>query len=365
MTSPLTERISRFDELRGIAIIGVIAAHAAAHDINYASTSWNYWILSISTLLGRFAVPSFLILSGFFISYKEKHDEVFSLQKSVLRRVDRIFPPYLIWSSIYFLIFVLLGSHYSRNPIQIYLEQLITGTVALHLYFVVLILQMYALCYLGFMKNGNLSFTALILVASIFLVFSLPSYWLALHENGGSKTTYYFIAYERSLFPRWLPFFIVGRWMGARWERVKNYAENHSSALLMCLIFSFSLCVLEFSVLRNLSPRSDFLAPDWMISFLFFGSLFTIWFLTRNIRENNILHVLRKLGVVSFGVYLIHEPLLTFMMYLKLFHANTMIFPTELLRLPFFILSSLGISLIAISLMQHFFPKRLKRYILG
>jgi len=35
-----------FDELRGLSIIGVIAIHAAAHDISRISTLVEYWLLS-------------------------------------------------------------------------------------------------------------------------------------------------------------------------------------------------------------------------------------------------------------------------------------------------------------------------------
>lgn len=362
----MTERLDRFDELRGLSIIGVVAIHAASHDISaVGGGGGEYWLLSLLTLLGRFAVPSFLILSGFFISYKEKQGGFGDLRRNALKRGFRIIPPYVFWSSVYFLAFVLLGVQYSRPPIQIFLEKLATGTVALHLYFIVLIIQMYFLSYIGFMRNGEISRLGIVLTIGAFLLFAIPSYIIEVDGGELSKASYYFKSLERSFFPRWLVYFAFGRWVGAHWTVVQEYATRHRRAIKMSLIGSFLLCAAEFLCLRFFSSNALFLPTDWMISCLPFGSLFALWFLTRAPLFGQVSVKLRNLGVASFGVYLLHEPLLTILMQCKYLPIGISAEPFVIIRQPFFIMIGIAVPLLLMAVFHKLLPGKMRRYILG
>lgn len=360
-------RIPLFDELRGIAIIGVIAIHSATHDVNSISTSAAYGWLVIQTMLGRFAVPCFLIISGYFVSYKEQIGLQKKLESNLIRRIQRVLPPYILWSSIYFLLLFLMGVQFSRHPALIFLEQLLTGTVALHLFFLVLIMQMYVLSWFGFMKNGCAEKRTVLFAAIAFLAFTLPSY-LFINDAlslSGSKASYYFKAYERSLFPRWLLFFMFGRWMGAHWLSVKDLATSHRQLLSFCVFGSLALSMVDFYCLRLWSGNSNLLPPDWMISNVFFGPFVAIWFLTSQARDSFVIRWLGKLGAVSFGVYLLHEPFLSLLMRSHIWQSKAGILSYTLIFQPASILAGLGVSLITIAVLQHVLPERIRRYLLG
>lgn len=360
-------RLPLFDELRGLAIIGVIAIHAAVHDVGSIGRAADYWFLVFQTMLSRFAVPSFLIISGFFISYKEQVGLRTNIKDNMIRRILRVAKPYIIWSSLYFLLFLLTGVQFSRSPAIIFFEQLLTGSVVLHLYFLVLIIQLYSLSYLGFMKHGRAGKVTLLLAAAAFLAFTIPSYFLTIDTAAlaESKACYYFKAFERSLFPRWLLFFMLGRWMGAHWNEISNYSMKHRRLLSFCVVSSFVLCGLDFYCLRLWSGKAQILPPDWMISCLLFGSLFTIWFLTLPVHTNLALNWLAKLGKVSFGVYLLHEPFLSLLMRSNFWHSHTSVLYNAFLRQSASILAGLGASLFILAFLKRSLPKRAKRYILG
>lgn len=360
------KRLPMFDELRGLAIIGVIAIHAAAHDTVSPSTSFGYWLLVIQIMLSRFAVPSFLIISGFLVSYKES-DLQETLKIDMIRRIKRVIFPYTIWSSLYFFIFLFMGIQYFRNPAIIFLEKLITGSVVLHLYFLVLIIQMYVLSYYGFMKNGRAGKMVIILVVLAFIAFVFPSYLLAIDATAlnESKIGYYFKALERSFFPRWLLFFMFGRWMGAHWSSIKNFFDENRRFLSLALFISFVLCWLDFFSLRFWSGNQHLLPPDWMVSFVVFGSFFSVWFLTLRVHTNLMLEWLAKLGGVSFGVYLLHEPFLSLLMASDFWQSYVGVLPNACIRQSIAILAGLSIPIFIFAILQYFLPTGLKRYLLG
>lgn len=366
MTTRPQERWPVFDELRGLAIVGVIAIHAASHDAGKVATTAHYWMLAAQTMLGRFAVPSFLIISGFFVSYYESGggDDI---RNMMFRRLQRVVPPYLVWSSVYFLMFLPEGVHLARQPGVIFLERLVTGTNYYHLYFIVLVIQMYLLTFCGFMRNGHAGKVTVIAAAAAFLAFTLPSYVLSTDASalGGSPAGYYFRAYERSLFPRWLPFFMLGRWLGAHWDRVNDSAGRHRGLVLLVTLGSLALCVLEFLCLRGFSGNERLLPPDWMVSCALFGSSFAIWFLTIQRPAGPVRTALAGLGLVSFGVYLLHEPALTLLMRFLAGSAVVGFLENPVLRQVVSILTGLAASLVAAGLLRRALPGKLRRYVLG
>lgn len=358
-------RLPMFDELRGIAIICVIAIHTAAHDLSFITTSVDYWVLVVQTMLCRFAVPSFLIISGFFVSYKEQTSSSTKVKNNMIRRMRRVALPYVIWSSIYFLFFLVTGVQFSRNPAIIFFEKLATGTVVFHLYFLVLIIQMYVLSCFGFMKNGHTGKAVIVFAVAAFLLFSIPSYVITIRAAlAGSGGGYYFSAYERSLAPRWLLFFMLGRWMGFYWDEVKKFSSEHRRLLSAGVCSSAVLCGLDFFCLRLFSGKLHLLPPDWMISCLLFGSLFPIWFLTLPMRANLILKWLGKLGKVSFGVYLLHEPFLSLLMVSNFWQSCAGILSNALIRQLVSILVGLVASLLMLAVLQRSLPTRIRRYVL-
>lgn len=366
MTTRPQERWPAFDELRGLAIIGVIAIHAASHDAEKAATSAQYWALAAQTMLGRFAVPSFLIISGFFVSYKERSGAD-DIRNMMVRRLQRVVPPYLIWSSVYFLLFLPGGGHLARPPVVIFLERLITGTNFYHLYFIVLVIQLYLLTSCGFMRNGHAGKATVIAAVAAFLVFTLPSYLLPSDASalGGSTAGYYFRAYERSLFPRWLPFFMLGRWLGARWDKVNDYAGRRRRLMLLVMLGSLALCVLDFLCLRRFSGNERLLPPDWMVSCALFGSSFAIWFLTIQRPAGVVRTALARLGLVSFGVYLLHEPALTLFTRYLTGPPVAGFLDNSFLRQGVSVLAGLTASLVFVGLLHRAFPGKLRRYVLG
>jgi surface polysaccharide O-acyltransferase-like enzyme len=101
----IQERISTIpvDLIRTIAIVGVIALHAANETIiPQAMTQteiWRWWMVNIYQTVGRTGVPLFVMLTGALLLQPSKIE---TLNVFFKKRWIRIGLPFLFWGTIYF-----------------------------------------------------------------------------------------------------------------------------------------------------------------------------------------------------------------------------------------------------------------------
>lgn len=104
-------RIFYLDQLRSLAIIGVIAIHVAMIYLKVLDIDSFSWLFSdVFFTLGRFAVPIFLMLSGVLLLNRD-----YSLPEFFKKRYPRILIPFVFWGIIYVL-FVL----FFQNKISLF-----------------------------------------------------------------------------------------------------------------------------------------------------------------------------------------------------------------------------------------------------
>jgi hypothetical protein len=131
--------------LRVFATLTVIMLHCAAGGIYLLGkipNSW-WWICNTSNAFGRFAVPIFVMLSGYLLLGKYKN-----LTDFLTKRFSKIFIPFLLWT----IIFMLWGNYFGiipaekTNPefIDILKKILIGGAGGSgHLWFIYMLLGLY------------------------------------------------------------------------------------------------------------------------------------------------------------------------------------------------------------------------------
>src|SRR5260221_4699988 len=107
-------RLERFDLLRAAAILGVVAIHVTSPLLAAlleggppsGERAAAFWWLAAVNQLGRFSVPAFFMMAGFFTSF-EAGDRFATRQKIgryVRQRLARVLAPYLTWSLIFFVL---------------------------------------------------------------------------------------------------------------------------------------------------------------------------------------------------------------------------------------------------------------------
>lgn len=141
----MTKRIPEMDMIRATSTIAVVLIHLSAAPLlvtlkDGATTSF-YLFLNVAA---RFAVPTFIMLSGMGLALSKRREGYFSFIK---RRVRKVVVPYILWSAVYSCTWdEQIGVFHPSIPsFSKLILDLLTGRACYHLYFVVIIVQLYLL----------------------------------------------------------------------------------------------------------------------------------------------------------------------------------------------------------------------------
>ena len=123
----MRKRYPQMDGLRAAAAAGVVMIHVSA---GRAGT-----IAALCNVLARFAVPLFILLSGF--GHGGDDQDISAPLKLFAKRMKRILPPFVLWSLIYLAVEAFFG-----KPHETPLWDLVSGGAYIHLYFIIVLIQL-------------------------------------------------------------------------------------------------------------------------------------------------------------------------------------------------------------------------------
>lgn len=123
--------------LKGICIAGVILIHLTATCTETSRFGGLFHILVLLNSLSRFAVPLFLVFSGFYLSLNARNERAAPFYRRTLKY---LLVPYLLYSLLYSLLQGAAGVRPARL-----LFDFLRGAAAPHLWFGLLIMQLYLL----------------------------------------------------------------------------------------------------------------------------------------------------------------------------------------------------------------------------
>ena len=320
-------------------------------------------------MLSRFAVPAFLVISGFLIT-QEEISNLDSTNKIVSRRIKKVMPPYFLWSTIYYILFLMTGEAFATHqslPI-IFIEKLFTGTVTFHLFFLIMIAQCYVLCFFGIGRGGHVGKFVLISSIALQLSFIFLSYLAEIGPYFGPKVSYtlrFFQAYCRSFFPMFICFFMFGRWMGANYEKILELAK-YKKYIFFFVIISFLLGLFEFLFLKEKINGIILLPQDWTLTTNIFAFAMIIFLLLhlRSLKQPKVDAVLIWAAKFSFILYLLHEPLLGYIVK-NVYHGFPMLAKSQIVFQPIILVSGITMSVLIYKLISICIPSYAKKYLFG
>ena len=149
LSTPPTPRLGQLDICRGLAILAVLFIHVSGHFLTVlhpakstATPGWAWDVLVVPNQCFQWAVPCFLMMSALVNAQSLARSG--DLGTYAARRVQTALLPYLLWSGLYIGVDTALGilHHLTFGHIA---KLLLTGTAHFHLYFFILVLEMYAL----------------------------------------------------------------------------------------------------------------------------------------------------------------------------------------------------------------------------
>lgn len=259
-------RLREFDFIRAAAALSVIAIHITGIYV-YSSRAAYAWNQAM-----RYAVPLFIVLSGLLLAYSDKHKQKTSYREFIVKRFNRIAIPYLAWSIIYML-FNLRGKYGEvLSDLPQFLKTLgrniIYGTSELHLYFVIIIIQMYLLYPL--LSKLLTRWKGTTLAATFCITFYFQSGVYLSCINVARILPELAIPHYES-FLTWIFYFVFGMYAAGKIEEWKNRLLSAKKIPGLVWIASFALLYTD-SVLTKTNAES--IKPTVMLycmaSFFFF-----------------------------------------------------------------------------------------------
>lgn len=180
-------------------MLSVIVIHVTSTFI-YAQSDFSIAGMNPAFILNqvtRFAVPLFILLSGLSLGFSRSGTSWLSFLKG---RCIKILVPYIVWTLIYWLL------HYRGNPVGHLANALLRGSAAPHLYFIVILIQLYLLYPL--LKRLVSRHPVPLLIGALFL--SLLSQQVVQCAGRGLIPQFRLFQFLWELFPSWIFYFVLG-----------------------------------------------------------------------------------------------------------------------------------------------------------
>lgn len=291
MNSVKTDKLYELDYMRFIACFAVMIVHITATGVTgYIHGSLPHIVmLSLNRSL-KFTTPIFIFLSGVtsFYSYRKKE---FKYIPFIIRRLEKVLVAYLLWCIIYYAAYMKLG-FYSFD-ISFFTKSVLLGTMSYHLYFVIIIVQMYIVgpIFYKLLKDSN--YKIIILIVSAIITVLCAEY----------------IRFENSdrLFIKYIFFYMLGIFVTLEYDKYISWINKHKVFITIGYV--------AFSAAYTLVSYYD-LSVNIFAWFVF--SIFSVFFvyyigLIAKKAFSKIYSFIKLFGQSSYYIYLMHPLILTLM----------------------------------------------------
>lgn len=291
--------------LRVAATIAVIMIHSTSQTMT--QSAFGYY----GNQLARFSVPMFLILSGFLLFQSDLNSHFLSRSAFYRKRFDKILLPYVIWTIFYSLVlhFYFNGLQNLHMVLPDMVRHLFLGNGFTHLYFVIIIIQLYLLY--PFIRKAFQKRPGLFLAASL-IVSLLCQSLLYLHAIKAIHLYPYYGQFYLIAFPVWFFYFFLGMYLALYDQDLQTTGRLSLPAWLVIWAASFALLLWDSqqtaSYALSIKPTvvlyattSFFLLRAWLNRFPVKTGPFINWFSEQ-----------------SFLIYLLHPLMANFLLFLSL-----------------------------------------------
>lgn len=183
------------DGLRAVAALAVVMIHVSAGRMNPVGVSCNQ--------TARFAVPLFIMLSGYGHMYSWLQHSGQSAVQTAKRRLKRVLPAYLVWSVLYLAVDAVFGKPHA-HPIK----NILTGGSYVHLYYIFILVQLILLSELFCRAVERHPAVTLLLSAGLTFGMEIVIYLLTV-----GQLQWQFPVAPIGLFVCWPLFYNIGAWL--------------------------------------------------------------------------------------------------------------------------------------------------------
>jgi surface polysaccharide O-acyltransferase-like enzyme len=361
--------------LNGVAAIGAVVNHATGWGFTaliwwtdrYQSTavpdfskvgSAEYYALRAAEQLIMFTLPAFLFVSGFFMAFAAGRAATLGWDK-ISGRLRVLLVPYLLWSIAIFVGRSVEGSGDSAGG---YARQLLFGGAAEPYYYIPLLTQMFILAPLivGLVRRhwrAALAIAALLQLAAqasrypVILRWDLPmATWIWQHTPGW-------------FFPHMIFWFVFGIVAGFHLPALKAWAARHRAILPWVTLALGLAAFAEWELLMAASGR-DWLRPTMTLLDSAYAGAFVLTFLAFAEAPLPGTGWLDSVGARSFGIYLVHAPVLEILSRMS-YHVTPVLLGHQLLFLVLLVAAGVAVPLVLMGLVRRSPARPVFNYLFG
>lgn len=249
-----SQRLEELSFLNAIACLLVVFIHVSSYGItNSTPDSLQAALLYFPWRLSAFVVPAFLFSSSLKISLRfEESITPRSYMKYIAGRFKAVYLPYVVWSLVYLVAFVLIG-YVAFSPAR-FVKDLFWGAIASPFYYIVIAMQFYLLQPLWNQIVRHVPWHTAIPI-SVLITFS------ASKLNAILSLWDLEFPYVDRIFPTYLIFWILGLYAGRNYEKIRDRVESST-----CSIVSASIIVIVFSFV----PYLQYSRGIWLFDMTYF-----------------------------------------------------------------------------------------------
>lgn len=302
-TLTVKNKLSEIDFMRAICCVLVVIIHVtAAFWYTFQVSSLPFKAVVVLNTFSKFAVPSFVLISGYvlYYVYNNKKIEPITFYK---KRLLKVFLPYFIWSVLYIIVNYLAYERPVDFKSLIYYFSL--GKANYHLYYICLILQFYILFPL--LIKGFKLFQNPIIPSILFI--GLNFYFIR----------YIKLPFSDRLFMYYIMFFILGFYLAdlkIRDIKIRNIISLFITAIYIITVTYYVIETYKVMVKVPLLSKTLYRHSWWYFSLISILFLYVIanYFgvKIKYLIDNKIINSISK---HSFTIYLSHP------MFMKILHS--------------------------------------------
>lgn len=361
--------------LNGISALGAVIYHASGW--GFTSLFWwtdryasvpvpdfsqmggvSYYALRAAEQLITFAVPAFLFVSGYFVAFVSGRNPGASWPM-VAGRLKTLLPPYVLWTV---LIVTARGLEGHAVSPSVYAEQIAFGRAAPPFYYVPVLIQLYLLSPLlvwAVKRDWKRVLIAAALVQGL-VQFARYPILLGWDWTWASWVSQHAPAW---FFPHLVFWFALGIAAGLQPAMFANWLTRWARVLPWLMVALGVAALVEWEVLQQLTRR-EWLNPTTTLVDGLYSGVSILAFLAVLHARVPARRQLDAVGERSFGLYLIHAPVLE-LIARSMHHVGPVVLAHQAMFQPLLVLGGVGVPIALMTLINRSRARPLYSYLFG
>ncbi len=284
-------KLKELDYMRVIACIGVIIIHISATGVtDYIKGSLPYIITVIINRSMQFVVPFFIFLSGV-TSFHTSDSKEFNYFLFMKKKLEKVFLPYLIWCFVYYSANLIWIGSYDFNIIS-FLKGVLSGGLSYHLYFVIIIMQLYILGPLFyFVLKRVKNKIPLLIISAIFTAIFIVTLKFK---------------FANRIFLKYMFFYMLGIYVSMEYRKYTSRLKKYRSLIILIYIAFDIMYIASYYYNRKYYPLIWFL---YCTASIFFYNYIGLILSERSDAYYSFINLFSQ---SSYYIYLMHPIVLSF-----------------------------------------------------